>query len=598
MLNEACGKEAKKNSPKEQAKKREEKEGEGEGEEDAPPSSSSPVRLGIGAAPLLAFERWMWACSASAVAAASASAGGSGDQGAAALSDPVVPRPSAANGSFEPGLVSSLVRAGADPVASEAVAALLLAESRRLSAAIAKEARARATKGSGKGEEKEAEVVSVAVHKHSLDLCAASSSPSSSNPSSAASSSSPSSKEFIKISRPAYCRLLRAFRECGPEAERPPKLEDDDGDDDDAEVAAAATSSSSSPSSRSAFHSRLFAMLLRYKSMAGPGFHASVGGPVCSVLAKTIGTGLEGFASPVNARWSRFGCAFADVDAVFGGLGSFFDEKSGGGDSLSLSANKLLLPVGGSVLVNPPFEPGLLLSAAQCCVKAVEEASKKGTRLSVVFVGPRWNGSGSSEREGGEDGGGGDSTKGTFVSALSSSSPFSCLEHHFTVAAVEHGYRDGAPHAARDPFRRSPFDSGVFLLRSKAEREKRPLKDLRKWEKEVREAFKLCLPSAEAAERQRTARGVTDRKGWGAASGGEGEGEGKKKQAPSSSLRASIEARQRLKAERRRGGTSASHSALSPSGKKWVKKSKMNSGGGGGGAAGKRKEGGGGGGEK
>ena len=551
----------------------------------------------------------MWACSAPAPAAAAAT-----DPGSSAA-DPVVPRPSAP---FEPGLARSLARAGARREASEAVAALLSAESRRLSAAIAREARARASSG-GKGKEKEKEkerdVVAVAVHKHSLDLCAAAASPSFST-----------SKEFIKISRPAYCRLLRAFRECGPEAERPPELGSctaaaADADADDAEVAAAATtptssSSSSSPHPRAAFHSRLFAMLLRYRSLSGPGFHASVGGPVCAVLAKTLGTGLEGFASPVNARWARFGCAFADVDAVFGGLGSFFTAAaegkgvSGGGGRLA--ANKLLLPAGGAVLVNPPFEPGLLLAAARCCVRAVEEASQKGTRLSVVFVGPRWGkkkGEGEEEDGGGGNGGGGNGgapDPNAYLSVLSSAAPSSsssssssssCLEHSFFVAAAEHGYRDGAPHAARDPYRRSPFDSAVFLLRSAAEREKRPLRDLEGWERQVREAFGLCVPSAEAEERQRAARGATDRKGWGAAAaaaagGEEAAGEGKKK--VSSSLRASIEARQRLKAEKRKkgkgsgGGNNAHHPGLSPSGKRWVKKSKMN--------AGKRKEGGGGGG--
>lgn len=601
MLSEACGKKKKMKMEKKEVEKGEGDEGE---EGDLSPSSPSPsssaslVRLGIGAAPLLAFERWMWECSA---------ATSTSDQGA----DPVLPRPCAASSSsssssnsslsFEPGLVHSLVRAGADPRDSRTVAALLSAESRRLSAAIAKEARARATRGSGSGgggggkdaRKEEGSVVSVEVHKHSLDLCASSSNPSS-KPSS--SSSSAANKEFIKISRPAYCRLLRAFRECGPEGEKPPKLagaEEKEEAADDAEVAVAASTSTSAPPLRSAFHSRLFAMLLRYKSLAGPGFHASVGGPVCSVLSKTIGTGLEGFASPVNARWSRFGCAFPDVDAVFGGLGSFFVEAKGGegegGRRNELSAaSKLLLPAGGSVLVNPPFEPKLLLAAARCCVRAVEEASTKGKRLAVVFVGPRWSRS-EREGEGGEtanddsgDGcGGGDiSGPNAFLSALSSSP---CLEHSFTVAAAEHGFRDGAPHAARDPYRRSPFDTAVSLLRSRAEREKKPLGDSDTWEAAIREAFKLCLPSAEAEERQRAARGATDRKGWG--TGGEG-AEGRKKKTKPSSLRASIEARQRLKAERRKGD-SAPRSSLSPSGKRWVKKSKMNGGG-------KRKGGGGG----
>ena len=77
--------------------------------------------------------------------------------------------------------------------------------------------------------------------------------------------------------------------------------------------------------SMAAFHARLFACLMRYKSLGGAGFQAAVGPGVGDALAAALGPAVEGFASALNARTPRFGTAFSDVDAPFGGCGSFFE---------------------------------------------------------------------------------------------------------------------------------------------------------------------------------------------------------------------------------------------------------------------------------
>ena len=72
------------------------------------------------------------------------------------------------------------------------------------------------------------------------------------------------------------------------------------------------------------FHNRLFALLLRYKSILGHGYQAATGPPVFNVLKQRLGIGMECFASPLNSHFDRFASAFVDVDGPFGSCGSFF----------------------------------------------------------------------------------------------------------------------------------------------------------------------------------------------------------------------------------------------------------------------------------
>ena len=361
-------------------------------------------------------------------------------------------------------------------------------------------------------------------------------------------------KEFIKISRPAYCRLLRAFRECGPEAERPPKLVGLPAEaqaDDDAEVEAAAADAPPSPPPSlplplPPLSCRLPLPPLRHApALQVPGRarlpRQRRRAPSVPLLAKTSGDGPRGvrFArqralGALRLRLRRRGRRLRGARQLLrggqgGGATAARKERDGGERTARLSANKLLLPAGGSVLVNPPFEPGLLLSAARCCVRPWRRPRSKGTRLAVVFVGPRWSSSsGGGERAEAEERPRERPrrTKRRLL-LLSAPSPRSlffsstCLEHSFTVAAAQHGYRDGAPHAARDPYRRSPFDSARLPAALEGrEGEEASEGPEAVGSREVREAFKLCLPSAEAAERQRAARGA--RTGRGGVEGGGG----------------------------------------------------------------------------
>jgi len=113
----------------------------------------------------------------------------------------------------------------------------------------------------------------------------------------------------------------------------------------EAEVAGArlsAQASEATPDPRAAFHQRLFALLLRYKTLRGHGFHAAIAPAVWRVLTSRLGVGFEAFASPLNCYLPTFGSGFSDVDGAFGSSGSFFRLKPA-----QLAS--------GSSACNPPF---------------------------------------------------------------------------------------------------------------------------------------------------------------------------------------------------------------------------------------------------
>ena len=90
------------------------------------------------------------------------------------------------------------------------------------------------------------------------------------------------------------------------------------------------------------FRSDLLVLLLRYQSLDGGGFQCALPPPVFSRLKSLWGVEFEGFASPLNASLGagRYCSAFADTDAPFGSLGSFFSLRT---------------PLSGSYQLNPPF---------------------------------------------------------------------------------------------------------------------------------------------------------------------------------------------------------------------------------------------------
>jgi phosphorylated CTD-interacting factor 1 len=184
---------------------------------------------------------------------------------------------------------------------------------------------------------------------------------------------------------------------------------------------------------------------------------------VFEVLRRRLGVAFECFASPLNARYSRYCSAFPDTDAPFGSAGSFF----------------AFAPKRGAYELNPPFVPSLLDRAAHRALELIVAAEAAGTALSFAVVLPGWG-----ELEG---------------RAALLLSPYKRLS--MRCAAADHGFVDGAAHARRDPFRASPYDTDLVLLQTSAAAKQRPV-DARALEQELRAAFAACVPSEAAARRQ------------------------------------------------------------------------------------------------
>ena len=259
--------------------------------------------------------------------------------------------------------------------------------------------------------------------------------------------------------------------------------ETSDSDSDSTEARARA-------SARRAFHARLFALLLRYKSIQGYGFQSGVGPRVFATLRESMGVAFEAFASPLNCYHTKGFCsAFPDVDAPFGSRGDFFARVS------QLKR--------GAAQVNPPFVSAVMTRVAAALETALLEADANDAPLSFVVFVPGW-------------------TEQESWSALLRSR---FLRHRFVVAAADHGYCDGAAHQRKASFRSSSYDTGVFALCSR--RAERTLAGKRLgaengagFERDVREAFAGArLSEAAAAARAKKKRG---REG----DGGEGEKDG------------------------------------------------------------------------
>ena len=202
-------------------------------------------------------------------------------------------------------------------------------------------------------------------------------------------------------------------------------------DDDVIDAAAGDDEEKHPPPGRVAFHARLFVLLLRYKSIQGYGFQASVGPDVFHTLHTATGAAFECFASPLNTFFGRFCGAFPDVDAPFGSSGDFFNLPTG--------ALKR-----GCFQANPPFVSAVMTAMAERIEKALKTAEKDEQPLSFVVFVPGW-------------------TDEPSWSAMKTSD---FCRSHFVVAAGDHGYCDGAAHQRKDVYRTSVYDTGVFVLQS------------------------------------------------------------------------------------------------------------------------------------
>jgi phosphorylated CTD-interacting factor 1 len=516
--------------------------------------NAAAIAAGAGAPPPQAFERWRFAATVEGNDASS-------DNGIVA--DPAVPCSVAdGDGSALAALAADLTRAGV-PADAAREAARATAEASRAEASNLRKladrlatrvvgAPAKEKKKSG-GDENAADAgvrlarVSVVFRKRSVEL------------------SSDKGKHFVVLSRNAYGKLAAMYRhvasaapQSGLEALNAPETgsrsfgekhsgdSDSDSDSDsgesdaddtrkngeskttfaveEAETRAGETdvNSKDSVSSRDAFHSRLFALLLRYKSIQGYGFQSGVGPRVFATLRDTVGVTFEAFASPLNCFHTKGFCsAFPDVDAPFGSRGDFFKAAE----------RKTFRR--GAIQVNPPFVGGVMTRAAEAIENALVDADTHDAPLSFVVFVPGW----------------------TDEKAWNALTGSRFLKNTFVVAAADHGYCDGAAHQRKASFRSSTYDTGVFALCSrKAEAtiagKRFVAKNGASFEADVREALAGARMS-DAAAVKKTVGGRLRKRGRGAA------GRRTRRRRRTAAFSEERRRRRRRRTRRRRSGASA-----------------------------------------
>ena len=443
--------------------------------------NAAAIAVGAGAPPPQAFERWRFAATGEDDASP-----GTPDKNA----DPAVPRSVAdGEGSALAALVADLTRAGVPADAARDAAKATAQASRAEAAALRKLAdrlgtlvrteKQRNGEDAAKRDAPRLARVSAVFRKRSVEL------------------SSDKGGHFVVLSRRAYGKLAAMYRcvasatpqsglevfraapassEAGRGRVRSDRADSDHSDSDDedpassslyaeeeAETRAGEADAASGDDSRErrAFHARLFALLLRYKSIQGYGFQSGVGPRVFATLRAAAGVAFEAFASPLNCYHTKGFCsAFPDVDAPFGTRGDFFKLADAGAFKR------------GAAQVNPPFVSGVMRRVAETIERVLTEASENDAPLTFVVFVPGW-------------------TDEWAWSALNNSR---FLVTKFVVAAADHGYCDGAAHQRKASFRSSTYDTGVFALCSPKAQSTVAGKRFRAqngavFERDVREAF-------------------------------------------------------------------------------------------------------------
>ena len=444
--------------------------------------NAAAIAVGAGAPPPQAFERWRFAATGEDDASP-----GTPDKNA----DPAVPRSVAdGEGSALAALVADLTRAGVPADAARDAAKATAQASRAEAAALRKLAdrlgtlvrteKQRNGEDAAKRDAPRLARVSAVFRKRSVEL------------------SSDKGGHFVVLSRRAYGKLAAMYRcvasatpqsglevfraapassEAGRGRVRSDRADSDHSDSDDedpvlcsslyaeeeAETRAGEADAASGNDSRErrAFHARLFALLLRYKSIQGYGFQSGVGPRVFATLRAAAGVAFEAFASPLNCYHTKGFCsAFPDVDAPFGTRGDFFKLADAGAFKR------------GAAQVNPPFVSGVMRRVAETIERVLTEASENDAPLTFVVFVPGW-------------------TDEWAWSALNNSR---FLVTKFVVAAADHGYCDGAAHQRKASFRSSTYDTGVFALCSPKAQSTVAGKRFRAqngavFERDVREAF-------------------------------------------------------------------------------------------------------------
>mmetsp|Transcript_8464 Transcript_8464/g.24271 ORF Transcript_8464/g.24271 Transcript_8464/m.24271 type:complete len:531 (+) Transcript_8464:145-1737(+) len=399
---------------------------------------------GIDVVPKLAFEKWRfsmkWREERHGMEQGSTQQPGGAKKkkknkkkGAIHQFDPLIPCllqiPGEGSPLVEPGLVADMERAGASTSSAEAIARALAEESQRAAREVAVLMHKLA---SGKPVMSESEAPVLIGHKHSLDMrCHG---------------------QFVKLTLRAMTKLQLLYTRNAPL---------DDGAHEEIQ-----TPEAGQESPQSAFTNRLFALLLRYKTIQGHGFQAAAGPEVFRILTERLGVALECFASPLNTFLGQFCSAFPDVDCPFGSRGSFWSFE----------------PAAGSYQVNPPFVSCIMDAMADRLLWLLSTAENCSAPLSFVVFIPGW-------------------VECKCWSVLKSS-PF--LRGELLIAAKDHGYCDGASHQRKDSFRISCYDTGVFFVQTNSASQKWVVSgDLME---DLRRAMALSVPTESAAKRQMRSR--------------------------------------------------------------------------------------------
>ena len=266
-----------------------------------------------------------------------------------------------------------------------------------------------------------------------------------------------------------------------------------------------------------AFHTILFAMVIRYSSLSGGqllndfrggGMQGAVHEGVFDCLSKWFGqsdsiVGTECFASPFNSTMTRFFSAFPspDVDGHFGSCSDFF-QSSLGLDFLESGWYEL----------NPPFSPGIMSKMAHRLGKLLNVAVDRELDVTFIVVIPTVlndksitsnNTTKSTEKKkkkgrkhstDNEDTNKESNDAANLMSTVhnAASNSFRQLinsqycRSHIVLAPREHGYIEGGQHLRPTKYKDSQYSTSVIVMRSKDWACKG---DSAKFEKDLREAF-------------------------------------------------------------------------------------------------------------
>ena len=267
-----------------------------------------------------------------------------------------------------------------------------------------------------------------------------------------------------------------------------------------------------------AFHAALFAVIVRYstlaggqqlKSLRGGGMQGAIHDTMFDCFTKWFGvssnggSGTECFASPFNSNIAQYYSAFPspDIDGFFGSCGDFF----------SLHA-KYLEP--GWYEVNPPFSPGLMERMANRLIELLNAANTRNIDVAFIVIIPSCSQmnndvasnrgqSASAERKEkkkqkkkrkrdrlNEEPLNTNANAFTHTIHHGASSSFNKLVNrcncHIVLSKRDHGYVEGSQHLRPTQFKESQYDSSVIVLMSKSCTEI----DIGTFEADVRDAFK------------------------------------------------------------------------------------------------------------